>query len=223
MADQAADYWRVLEESLLRNSALEFMRSGGRINPASFRLSGSGFATVGAEVADSRRRLDAEVVRLRDLCSGQAYLLAKHESPFADAYRALSEEQDAFLELQHQFVAFKTLRANLKHLKLPAAANTSDERSRGLLETGRTILANLANCPSPLTPGHTMVDELLLFEPVDSIESEELAARLLNRFDIVAAELLGELCAIARRDTSAVGPIATSQLRERGSPARPGP
>ena len=196
--DEAAGYRTVLEESLLRHAALAFMRGGGRVSPAPFRLSSAEYDTVVAEAADSRRGLAREIARLRETCSGQAQLLGLQQTPFAAAYRALSGEQEALLELRHRFVALDILRANLKHLGAARAANACDRCRRELQETSRAILANLGGCGSAVTPGRSLAEELFLFDSASAFQPEELAKRLLERADGVGAELLGELCTVVR-------------------------
>jgi Zn-dependent protease with chaperone function len=200
VADQSVDYWKVLEESLIRNAALEFMRAGGRVEPTAFRLSSADATTVAEESADSRRRLDAEIARLRELCCGQAQILGKADTPFVEAYRALSAEQEALLNLRHRYVAFNILRLNLTHLGAANAANACEDGARGLAKACGAIVEKLKTCASPLTPGSTLAEELLLFEPAESLEPKEMAGRILDQADAIAAELLGEICANANRN-----------------------
>lgn len=190
----SSEFSRLLEESISRNTALEFVRGGGQVAAPEFHLSGTDLPTVEREAAESRACLAAELERLRALCRRLVHSLHGAGEPFEDAYRALSAEQEALLDLVHDATAMTVVDENANLLSASEAATVLENGTRRLREKSLPILARLAGCPSPLTRGRTLATEMTLNDPPESIDPIMLASRLVSRAEAVGAEILGELC-----------------------------
>jgi hypothetical protein len=141
-SDPSAEYWRILEQSLNRQAALEFIRAGGRIQPETFDLSTANLTEVEEEACASRQALQHEIEKLRDMYRGNGDLLVKAPE-LKPAYRAIAAEQPALLELRHAWVATQTLLANLKLLDLANAPIAKAAAEKRLLTLSKEIIERL--------------------------------------------------------------------------------
>ncbi len=196
--EPAEEYWRLLTESLNRNSGLQFLRAGGKIKPESFHLSSGDLETAEREALASRTALNNEIAALGERFLSRGQLLAQTDSPFRSAYLAICAEQQSLLELRHRWVTLRVLRQNLRFLPSAAAANAFEVRQQLLSDYCDAILRRLAKVPSPITEDgdapQTFAEQILLSDGA-SLSVEDRCARVLNRTDALAEETLGELCA----------------------------
>ncbi len=196
--DDTAEYWRLLEQALHQHAAVEFMRAGGRVEPAAFHLSSGEFGIAQDEAAASRAALTDEIARLRERYRTRGYLM-KQDPFLRSSYSALSAEQESVLELRFRLVAHHLLSGNTKLLSAAHAANSIERSIARLKETCDSVLQRLSEVAYPvLDPGPTapatVAGELLLGVERATINPVELAAHILDRADTLGEELLGELC-----------------------------
>ena len=201
--DETEEYWRLLNESLNRHAALEFVRAGGRVKPEAFQLMSSEPETVEAQAAASRKDLDEEIARLRNMFADVGHLLKEPDDALVAAYRALSAEQETLLELRHAWLALEIVSNNIQMLAAASAANALEKQTARITSACDAIVARLRPLP-PVTvieaEGATGLAAQLLLKGASELSPQELALRVLNRADVLAVELLGELCARVSAD-----------------------
>ena len=196
--ETTAEYWRLLDEFLHRQAALEFLRCGGQVNPQAFHLSEGTVETATTQADASHRAVLAEMERLRGLYGSRGYLLPEGRDEHRQAYQALAAEQEELLDLRHEMVAFDMLLEHSAKLEAAASANALDRLREQLHRRSAGILSRLERVPCPaLSPGQdgrSLADHLRLHDSHE-LEPQDLAQRILNRSDEVGAALLGELAA----------------------------
>ncbi len=198
LEDDTAEYWRLLDESLRRYAALEFVRAGGLVEPAAFCVSDSTIPTIESEARASREALEAEIARLRQRYRNHGYLLPGEDNGFRAAYRALSAEQEALLELSHRCMALNVVRGESKALPADASAKAREHHTARVRECSEGIIGRLSAFPAPAlgknAPKATLAERILL-SSASRLDPGELATRILDRADVLSAQILGELCA----------------------------
>ena len=197
-------YWTLLEESLNRNAGLEFVRAGGKIQPAGFQLSAGDRETVEREAAHSRAQLEQEIEQLRNRYRGHGYLLGE-DVGLREAYAAVAREQEPALELRHWLVAYRVIRSNLQFLGLAEAPQAQENATRRLEEIAQGILARTAAVKNPLAreaegEPRSLADLLLAGAKPGESDAEEIAGLLLDRMDVVGERLLGELSLLGQKE-----------------------
>jgi hypothetical protein len=200
LEDESTRYWSVLDESLHRQAALEFIRAGGQISPGSFQLSSSDPAVVEAEERESRAALHQEIARLRERFLSRGYFFANVPDDWRMAYAALSAGQDDFLELRYRLTSMRVVCGNAGLLSAARAANSRDAHLQLVRETCSALVERFSRCPCPPLEADgapsTITEQLVLSGSTD-LTTEALAERILERADLVGAAILGELCAIS--------------------------
>jgi hypothetical protein len=176
--DLAGEYWFLLSKWLNRQAGVDFLRAGGKINPTGFQLTSGELAMSEQEAEASRTGLREEIVRLRKKYGGLGTLLLE-DAELRHKYELLSREQEPLLELRSALVSYRVLVGNLEYLGIAEApiAKERAEQKMGALYEG--IVGRIGELEDLVVPG------------------EELTARveaLLERVDLVAERLLGELC-----------------------------
>jgi hypothetical protein len=176
--DLAGEYWFLLSQWLNRQAGVDFLRAGGKIDPTGFQLTSGELAMSEQEAEASRAGLREEMVRLRKKYGGLEALLLE-DAELRRKYELLSREQEPLLELRSALVSYRVLVGNLEYLGIAEAPIAKDraEQKMGALYEG--IVGRIGELEDLVVPG------------------EELTARveaLLERVDLVAERLLGELC-----------------------------
>ena len=198
VTDESARYWEVLTESLNRFSAREYLRVGGKIQPAGFQLSSSALNVVEREAAESQADVQKEIETLRNLYQGKALMTLGGSPALRAAYTAITAEQPRFLELRHHWLAARILLENLQRLPAANAASAEANARAELRNRVRAIVTKLHYVGWPLSgPSTTLAAHLLngaTLHAVESMDAYELATMLLARADETAEELLGEIC-----------------------------
>lgn len=198
LEDESQKYWRLLEQSLLRYAAHQFIRAGGRIEPAAFQLSSSDEEPAEVESAASRTALNEEISRLRGLYQAHGYLLPLGREEIRAAYCAFAAEQDTLLELRHRVVALRLIQNNLGALSGNSFVSAEDAPRRQVKELCEEILGRWSRVPAPILQGHAraaanLAERMTLGCEPDAAP-EVVAAQLVDRADELGEELLGELC-----------------------------
>jgi len=105
------------------------------------------------------------------------------------------------LELRHYMVAARILRDNARALPAAAAANAQEAHREGLRKLCNALLGRLAEFPAaPLDEdgaSKNLAEQLLCCDVAianETLSVDELTARILDRSDALAAEILGALC-----------------------------
>lgn len=192
----------LLEASLNRHAALEFLRAGGKIVPAAFKVSSSDLSIVKSEADATRAAMTNEISRLRARYLAYGYSLAGAPDEVRNAYLGISAEQDNLLELRHQWVALGFISHHANRLRLAAAANAQEDHRRRVRASCDAILARLSNIKCPPLREAARFETLaghLLMHGAERLSPLELGERILNQADVVGTGLLGELCAAASR------------------------
>lgn len=200
--DDMSEYWSALEVVLDRNAAIEFLRADGKINPVSFKVSSTNREIVEREALTAHAELNQEIEKLRKRYHGNGLLLTQDAAEIRTAYQALSEEQPALLQLCYLYNAARTMAGNLQFLPLATASLSRDNLLERVRESAQTILRRLSIVSWPLESAikaATLTDEILHGSPVEKLDSLELADILLERANMVAEDLLGELCFLSKR------------------------
>lgn len=182
LEDVTKDYWFWIGQSLSRRAGLEFLRAGGRINPTGFELSSGELADAEREAAESRQKLEAEMDRLGEEYRAVGRLLAE-DAGLRAAYGALAREQKLLLELRHLLVAYRVMVENAEILGLATGLNAREGLERKMRSICEQVEGRLAE---------TAVGAEL--RAVEGVELVGRVASLLDRVDVVAQRVLGELC-----------------------------
>jgi Zn-dependent protease with chaperone function len=198
LEDESTRYWSLLDESLHRNAALEFIRAGGRINPAVFQLSSAERAVVETEERESRTVLHQETERLRERFRNHGYLFGNAPAEWRTAYIVLSQAQQDFLELRYRLIAMRVVCGNARLLAAALAANSRDVHTHRVREACAALIERFSRCSCPPlemagTPC-TIAEQLILSGSAD-LSADALAERILERLDLIGSAILGELCA----------------------------
>ncbi len=197
LVDESTRYWSLLDESLHRHAAVEFIRAGGRVNPGAFQLSSAEESVVDAEERESRQELRREIARLRQRFESSGYLITGGGDEWRSAYKALSEGQDDFLRLRYRLTAMRIVCANARLLSAAAAANGREAHVKKVQEACTTVVTRFSGCPCPpleTDDKHRTIAEQLLLSGSEGLTVEALAERILERADLLGAAILGELC-----------------------------
>ncbi len=198
--DESGRYWSLLEESLSRHAALEFIRAGGKVQAASFQLSGSEPDDVIREAGESRDALSGEITRLQTRYLANGQLMLKTPVEWRDAYTSLAEAQPDFLHLRHLVATANLMQANLAMLPGISGPVALDAQRHHIGRTCDALCHRFASVPCPAldegTITQTLADQLRLSGP-GQLSPEDYAARVLERSDWLGATLLGEICARA--------------------------
>jgi Zn-dependent protease with chaperone function len=197
LADESTRYWSVLEESLHRFAALEFIRLGGKVKPEGFQLSSSDPKTVEVEEQSSREALQGEISRLRVRFLSRGYFFSSVPAEWISAYETYSAGQDDLLELRYRLVAMRIVLANAKLLPIDSATDGRNKHLRRVREGCDAVIRRFARCDCPaLGPGDaegTLADRLLVPEGWET-DVETAAAHILDSADRIGSALLGEIC-----------------------------
>ncbi|MEP7366618.1 MAG: M48 family metallopeptidase [Acidobacteriota bacterium] len=213
--DQSAQYWKLLEESVNRNSGLEFVRAGGKIDAHSFWLSSADKNDVEVEAAQSRTALAKETERLRSHYKDYVYLISQEPGELREAYAAISEAQDRLLELRFDWVAAGVMQRNSPHLP-EGGVNIIAEMEQRVTKRCVNILDYLSRVPFPaldsVEPHDTLQAYVLGGADASAMAAAELGERILARADMAAELFLAELCARSRDERAASSATAPPAL-----------
>jgi len=113
------------------------------------------------------------------------------------------------LELRHACGALLIVSRNAHFLQAAAAANARDDQTARIRRIGKGIIQRLSAVPAaPVIEdtGATTLAGQLLLSGSEQLSPEELAARILERADVTAGEILGELCAHIANPPSTIDP-----------------
>ena len=196
--DPTAEYWRLLEQSVTRHSGVEFLRVGGRIEPAGFYLTSSDVEEGSAAAGQARAALAAEMERLREAYGARGYLM-RDEAELRESYSALAREQEAVLELRHWWVAYRTLENNAQFVGAAESAHGREVmrgRMRGLYG-GLIGRLREVGYPARLRHDRQAADVVSTLGVMGEPSEEDLVRQtglLLDRIDVIGERLLGELC-----------------------------
>jgi Zn-dependent protease with chaperone function len=176
--DLGGEYWFLLSQWLDRQAGVDFLRAGGKINPAGFQLTSGELELSEREAEASRAGLREEMARLRKRYGGLGALL-REDGDLRRKYELLSREQEALLELRSALVSYRVLVGNLEYLgiaKAPIAKDRAEQKMRSLHDG---IVERIGELEDLVVPGEDVA---------------VCAGKLLARVDLVAERLLGELC-----------------------------
>jgi len=206
VADDSVQYWAILEQSLNRHAGREFLRAGGKIQPAGFHLSSGDLSDVEEEARASRESLQREIERLRKRYQGNGCMLTQDAVELRQAYGALSTEQPALLTLRYRWAAAGVLLRNLNCLNLSRAAVAREAALDGLRTLSKEIVGRLDAVPCPVVlPGmgpSSIGRQLVQGERpgiLESMDAYELAQTILTHADDLAELLLGDLCVVSSK------------------------
>jgi Zn-dependent protease with chaperone function len=178
-----ADYWAHLQQWLNRSAGLNYLQSGGEINPTGFDLSTSDLKEAEIETADSFVKLTAEILRLRKTFEGISPMLAKNPL-VVEAYQLLSSEQEKLLDLRSALMNYRVLTRNIHLLTAVQAENARTSAIDAMQTLRKSIESNLHTNPLLLSRW---------LAPSGSNE-EDNSATLLDWTDHTSDHLLGKLC-----------------------------
>lgn len=198
LEDPSAGYWSLLNESLHRAAGFALIDAGAKLVPESFHLSASTLDSAHAEAAASREALSREIASLRERHLANGYLISNQEALWVNAYRGISAEQEAVLDLRHDIAAHGVLLENWGYVK-GASAEVVDRQLRQRIRTQvAAILARLERVPDPpFDPARPAANLAAVLTRDIAAESgtREYAVEMVDRIDEVGDGILGELFA----------------------------
>jgi hypothetical protein len=151
-----------------------------------------------AEAAASREALSREIASLRERHLANGYLISNQEAKWANAYRAISAEQEAVLSLRHDIAAHGVLLENWGYVKGPSAEVVDRELTQRIRTQVAAILTRLEQVPDPpFDPAKPAAHlaAVLTRDITGESGTREFAVELVDRIDEVGDGILGELFA----------------------------